>query len=180
MDLFEFSPLELKNAVALNTLPWHRKEIVNISDNSCLIASGTGILLSFEEIISVSTERPVTVQEISTGIFKLQNEQLSLTVEKGCITSLYDLKADREIITPGKKANQFVLFDDKPIYWQAWDVEVYHLDTREELASSATSITEDKYHRVSVTTETKISDKSSKLVLAATPEIGDFGACASM
>lgn len=161
MDLLEVSPQELQNSVALNTLPWHRKEIVNISDNSCLIASGTGSLLSLEEIISVSTERPVTVQEISTGIFKLQNEQLSVTVEKGCITSLYDRKADREIIPPGKKANQFVLFDDKPIYWQAWDVEVYHLDTREELASSVTSITEDKYHRVSVTTETKISDKSS-------------------
>jgi alpha-mannosidase len=77
---------------------------------------------------------------------------------------LYDRKADREIIPLGKKANQFVVFDDKPIYWQAWDVEVYHLDTREELESSSTSITADKYHRVSVTTESKISSKSSMRV----------------
>lgn len=157
----EASSPEPQNTVALNTFPWHRKEVVGFSDNSCLVASGTGSLLSLERILPVSTERPVTVHEVSTGVFKLQNEHLSLTVEKGCITSLYDRKADREIISRGKKANQFVLFDDKPIYWQAWDVEVYHLDTREQLASSVTSITEDKYHRVSVTTETKISDKSS-------------------
>jgi alpha-mannosidase len=125
----------------------------------------------------VSTERPVTIRELSAGVFKLQNAQLSLTVEKGCIISLYDRKVDRELIPLGKKANQFVVFDDKPIYWQAWDVEVYHLDTREELKSSSTSITEDSYHRVSVTTETVISSKSSMRVtisLSATFDESDY------
>lgn len=26
--------------------------------------------------------------------------------------------------------NQFVLFDDVPLYWDAWDVMDYHLETR--------------------------------------------------
>lgn len=35
-------------------------------------------------------------------------------------------------MTPkSQKANQHVIFDDKPLYWQAWDTEVYSLDTRE-------------------------------------------------
>lgn len=101
----------------------------------------------------------MTVREVSPGVFRLQNSQLSATVEDGQITSLYDRKAEREVLSG--KANTFVIFDDKPIYWQAWDVEVYHLETRQELISSATSILEDNPYRVSVVTETKISDVSS-------------------
>ena len=101
----------------------------------------------------------MTIQEISPGVFRLQNSQLAVTVGGGCITSLYDRIAKREVLSV--KANKFVIFDDKPIYWQAWDVEVYHLETRQELTTSTTSILEDKLHRVSVVTETRISDMSS-------------------
>ncbi|OKO97913.1 Alpha-mannosidase [Penicillium subrubescens] len=177
LELLEANQSESQHTVALNTLPWHRKEIVRFSGDSCLIASGNGNLLALERMSPVSTERPVTIRELSAGVFKLQNAQLSLTVEKGCIISLNDRKVDRELIPLGKKANQFVVFDDKPIYWQAWDVEVYHLDTREELESSSTSITEDSYHRVSVTTETVISSKSSMRVtisLSATFDESDY------
>lgn len=149
--------------VALNTLPWPRKEIVEISDTGCMVASGNGNILALEKFIPAQSELQVTIHEVSTGVFQLQNNQLSVTVEKGCITSLYDRKADRELISKSNpsKANRFVIFDDKPIYWQAWDVEVYHLDTREELTGSTTYVHEDKPHRVSVVTEIKISENSS-------------------
>lgn len=32
--------------------------------------------------------------------------------------------------------NQFVLFDDVPLYWDAWDVMDYHLETRYFLGRS--------------------------------------------
>jgi len=99
--------------------------------------------------------------ETSDGVFVLENSQLKVKVEAGCVTSIYDKAADREIIPKGKKANQYVVFDDKPLYWQAWDVEVYHLDTRKELSCGKTKVHEQKKHRVSVMTKTKISDKSS-------------------
>jgi alpha-mannosidase len=91
----------------------------------------------------------------------MENDQLTVKVQNGSITSLIDRRNGREIIAKGGKANQFVIFDDKPLYWQAWDVEVYHLDTRKELLGGETKIYEDKEHRVSVVTETKISDESS-------------------
>lgn len=90
----------------------------------------------------------------------MKNDDIRLQVEDGFITSIYDRKANREVISKGGKANQFVIFDDKPLYWQAWDVEVYHLDTRKELPCGASKICEDKSHRVSVITETKISEQS--------------------
>lgn len=180
LEVLEANSPESQHTVALNTLPWYRKEIVGFSKNSCLLASGNGNLLSLEKVFPVSTERPVTVQEVSAGVFKLQNAQLSLMVKKGCIVSLYDRQANREIIPLGKRANQFVIFDDKPIYWQAWDVEVYHLDTREELESLSTSITEDNHHRVSVTTEFKISDKSSMRVTISLSATFDESDCSSL
>lgn len=36
----------------------------------------------------------------------------------------------REAIPDGCHGNQFVLFDDIPLYWDAWDVMDYHLQTR--------------------------------------------------
>jgi len=102
----------------------------------------------------------VTVEEVSAGVFVLQNDQLTVKVEDGVITSLYDRQAKREIIQKGGKANQFVIFDDKPLYWQAWDVEVYHMETRQELPCGETKISENKAHRVSVVTTTKISSES--------------------
>ena len=83
-----------------------------------------------------------------------------MKISNGIITSLYDLRKDREIIPEGGKANQFVIFDDKPLYWQAWDVEVYHLNSRKELENSNTTISEHGPHRASITTETKISESS--------------------
>jgi alpha-mannosidase len=35
-----------------------------------------------------------------------------------------------------RQAGQLVIFDDKPLYWQAWDVEVFHLESRKELVDA--------------------------------------------
>jgi alpha-mannosidase len=123
------------------------------------VAWGEGNLLNIETF-KIAEKPEVSVEEIAKGIFVLQNDQLRVQVSKGIITSLYDLKAEREVISKGGKANQLVIFDDKPLYWQAWDVEVYHLDSRKELSSGETKIIQQEPHQVSVMTETKISEKS--------------------
>ena len=160
----------LAASAAVNTLPWARKEFVELSPTECAIASGHGPLLTLVEPAQFPGWASntigggggnVAVAEISAGVFVMQNKDLRVTVQNGVITSLYDSVNQREVIEPGGKANQFVIFDDKPLYWQAWDVEVYHLETRKELESSATYIGEQKAHRVSVVTETRISAESS-------------------
>lgn len=44
--------------------------------------------------------------------------------------------SSREAIAEGALGNQFVLFDDVPLYWDAWDVMDYHLETRYILGRS--------------------------------------------
>ena len=36
----------------------------------------------------------------------------------------------REAISPGYYGNEFILFDDVPLFWDAWDVMPYYLETR--------------------------------------------------
>ncbi|KAK3310574.1 glycoside hydrolase family 38 protein [Chaetomium strumarium] len=148
------------DGVALNTLPWHRKEVIAISETEAAVACGHGPLLTLRTL-KLNNEPLVSLKQASKGVFVLENSQLRVKVEAGVITSLYDRLADREVIPKGRKANQYVIFDDKPLYWQAWDVEVYHLETRKELPSGETKVHEEKTHRVSVVTHTRISDKSS-------------------
>ncbi|KAK7729560.1 Glycoside hydrolase, 38 vacuolar alpha mannosidase [Botryosphaeria dothidea] len=143
--------------VALNTLPWARSEIAKLPDSSYALAEGNTGILSVKPAKSEST---VSIKEVSKDVYHLTNSQYRVEVTEGVITSLFDLAAKREIIPKGQKANQLVIFDDKPLYWQAWDVEVYHLESRQELKPSKWSIAESSPQRVSVVTETEISDKS--------------------
>lgn len=160
-----------QDAAATNALLWPRKKLVELPNNEVAVACGDGPLLELKPFKASSAEGTVvSIQEISNGVFFLQNDQLNVRVENGSITSLYDRKADREVIAKNGKANQFVIFDDKPLAWQAWDVEVYHLASRKELSVADSQISENKPFRVAVTSRVKISEKShltSKISLSA-------------
>ncbi|KAL4870897.1 hypothetical protein BDV12DRAFT_184237 [Aspergillus spectabilis] len=159
--------------VAINTLPWARSEVVKLpytpnGPKHAHISGGPGVI---SPSMSTTAAAKVTVNEIQPGVFRLDNGSLRVTVQNGVITSLYDIAADREVISPGGKAGQLVIFDDKPLYWQAWDVEVFHLESRKELRSGQTSVMEDDPLRASVVTETQISENSwvkTTISLAAT------------
>ncbi|OAL44140.1 hypothetical protein IQ07DRAFT_578979 [Pyrenochaeta sp. DS3sAY3a] len=161
----ELSLTQDSKLYALNTLPWQRNELVRLPST----ASQTTYGLATVDSLGASSIRPqassfsasiASVKEGRPNVYELRNTQFIVEVSHGAITSLYDISADRELIPKGQKAAQLVIFDDKPLYWQAWDVEVYHLNSRQELAPSKVSIAEDSVHRVSLAIETKISDKS--------------------
>ncbi|KAH0090079.1 putative alpha-mannosidase I, partial [Aureobasidium melanogenum] len=150
--------------VALNTLGWNRNEVSSLpSPNQTsrygLLQGQTGI-----NVVTDMSEMSASVEIKDKGddVFHLTNSQYFVEISRGVITMLYDKQARREVVPKGQKANQLVIFDDKPLYWQAWDVEVFHLNSRKELhATSSSVISENTPHRVAVTTTTKISEKSS-------------------
>ena len=121
------------------------------------------------EIHPLESIKGVTVRETSPDTYALMNDDFSIKIVRGVITSIYDEKAQREIIPPGSKGNQLVIYDDKPLYWQAWDVEVYHLASRRELTPHKTSVLESGPERVSLLVETQISERSwSRTVVSLT------------
>lgn len=128
-------------AVQLQTLGWNRP--------------------SGPKASQLSSDLHAQIELQSDNVFLMSNAQLDVKVKDGVITSLYDKNAKRELVPKGEKANQLVIFDDKPLYWQAWDVEVFHLRSREELkASSHSFVVANSPEGVAVQTNTKISDKS--------------------
>ncbi|KAL8762130.1 MAG: hypothetical protein Q9184_001815 [Pyrenodesmia sp. 2 TL-2023] len=161
---------------SINTLPWPRAEIKRIPNSKneyALVHGGPGV--ASVETLSSTSKSAASIKEVKDGVFQLSNAHFKIQVENGAITSLLDLGEDRDLIPSGRKANQLVIFDDKPLYWQAWDTEVYHLRSREELAPSGKSqILEEGPHRVSLVTEHRISEKSwIKTTISLTASIED-------
>ncbi|KAL8672140.1 MAG: hypothetical protein Q9168_003384 [Polycauliona sp. 1 TL-2023] len=160
----------------VNTLPWWREEIAKIpgTEKYALVSGGpgmariktlSGVSMDFlprdgKKSLPGDSRFPASIEELKEGVFQLSNGQFRVNVENGAITSLVDQNEDRELIPQGQKANQLVIFDDKPLYWQAWDVEVYHLRSRQELRPSKSYIAENGPHMVSLCTETRISEDS--------------------
>lgn len=162
----EYSPTSGKPCV-VNTLPWSRPQHLSLPFTSAskthapttVYTDGT---FGVSEVTPASSSTAkVTVKQTHSDVFVLENSQFSVTISSGVMTSLYDKSASREVIPKGSMANQLVIFDDKPLNWQAWDVEIYHLSSRKVVKPGKTSITVETDTLCSLTTETKISEKSS-------------------
>ncbi|KAG6918486.1 hypothetical protein DXG01_014113 [Tephrocybe rancida] len=100
---------------------------------------------------------PVSVFTNGSDNFVLRNASVQLTISKGRISSLLDVKLGRELIAPGATGG-LVIFDDQPNYWDAWgglpfstelfsfligvdtDVEVHHLETAKQLEFTNVSV----------------------------------------
>lgn len=56
----------------------------------------------------------------------IENEFFSIKFnDKGFMTSIFDKKHNREIVEPGKTANELVFFEDYPYHWDAWELSHY-------------------------------------------------------
>lgn len=144
-----------------NTLPWKRSgELIHISNENkelyeLLQNTEFSVKHSSDKLlISVSSDEdgltklnpvdslayPASLLKTRSGKYILSNGLLKATISaNGVITSLYDVKNDREVIdstatkqTAGEGGevggNQFIVFDDEPLNYSAWDTELYSLN----------------------------------------------------
>ncbi|TCD63848.1 Glycoside hydrolase, 38 vacuolar alpha mannosidase [Steccherinum ochraceum] len=119
---------------------------------------------------------PVSVFSNGSDHFVLRNSSVQLTIYKGRITSVLDVQLDRELIAKGQTGG-LVIFEDRPNYWDAWDVEIHHLETAHPLEFSNLEITAEGPLRASLKAETtygksKISVTISLDAIAATLKHG--------
>jgi alpha-mannosidase len=65
---------------------------------------------------------------------RLESNDLSVRFDaNGNITSIQLLEDGTEFIQPGKLGNVFQLMEDKPLYWSAWDIDVFSFETAKNL-----------------------------------------------
>lgn len=61
---------------------------------------------------------------------RLENAFFSVRFDAhGNITSIQSLEDGTEFVLPGKLANLFQLFEDKPLFWSAWDIDQFAYET---------------------------------------------------
>ncbi|KAF4081342.1 hypothetical protein AMELA_G00160170 [Ameiurus melas] len=125
----------------LNTLSWERTEVIELPEEGTrrklvlVKAPSVGVAQVTESAEPASVVN-VTVQPDDT--IRMENGILKAVLDKmGRLVSLLHVQTNREAISEGCFGNQFVLFDDIPLYWDAWDVMDYHLQTRKPVIDVA-------------------------------------------
>ncbi|KAJ3193268.1 Alpha-mannosidase 2C1 [Irineochytrium annulatum] len=95
----------------------------------------------------------------------------------GQVVSLYDKRARRESIAAGQLGNVFKIFEDIPLFWDAWDVEVYHLEKGWDAGVGEASVEESGPVRAVVKVRHPITETSwieQRIILTAVDAKLDF------
>lgn len=130
-----------------NTLGFNRDEIVhlpNIKANSLIDGEGNyyPVQQSGEDAWVYLKNLPskgsrtyaVSDKEINMVNFSLKGNQLETPFytivmnEKGEFTSVYDKEYDREVVQKGKSINYLRVYEDKPIYYDNWDIDIFYTE----------------------------------------------------
>jgi len=125
--------------LAFNTLSFPRCEIVELPDDVSggqVLENGKNLgvvnapALGYSLQGSINTAETVSVCETKNG-FCLENRHLKAEFnDQAGLTSLIYKKTCRESIEPGSTGNTFLLYEDMPNNWDAWDVDVFHLEKK--------------------------------------------------
>ncbi|CDS14068.1 hypothetical protein LRAMOSA06239 [Lichtheimia ramosa] len=136
--------------VVFNTLPWTRAEVVTVPAKGTSwvgqqwTANGheyvivrdvpglgaAGYVAHSQSFIPMPNDEGAKAYKNADGTFVLENVNLKATFNgDGQLVQLIDKKTpERKPLVPENRVgNLLQLYEDVPIYWDAWDVEIYHL-----------------------------------------------------
>jgi alpha-mannosidase len=71
----------------------------------------------------------IAPDRIETNWYRIELNQY------GQITSLVDKANDRQVIASGQHANVFQIFEDKPLNFDAWDIDIFYQDKMQEITN---------------------------------------------
>ncbi|XP_048766025.2 alpha-mannosidase 2C1-like [Ostrea edulis] len=171
--------------MVMNCMGWQRQEVVTIDTPSgnpakkqrkseeVVQQDSKGNILAMVTVPSygyaimkpLKCDNPCSIETKSDGPYVLRNEFVTAEIDHlGRITALTLKGGERNAMSsePGCYGNQFVLYDDIPLYWDAWDVMDYHQETRKPLAIavSPAKVLDRGPLRVSLVVQLKVSDQS--------------------
>lgn len=77
---------------------------------------------------------PAPGDEISITPDCLENQYYRIHLNQcGQLTSIWDKTNCREVLAPGSMGNVFQAFEDKPMAFDAWDIDIYYLEKMKEI-----------------------------------------------
>lgn len=138
--------------------------------------TGDGTLVEVRDLkpYSINALREVNGQpnrdEISlrvtqmAGVTRIENDLLITEIDaQGDISRIFDKEADREVLAPGAVANVLLAFEDRPMDFDAWDIDIFYEDRTEKVGGvERVSVVENGPLRVAV--EISRSYRSSRIL----------------
>ncbi|WMJ24077.1 alpha-mannosidase [Paludicola sp. MB14-C6] len=83
-------------------------------------AKGYAVFTPVTEAVAVDERISVDGNEIDTPFYHI-------TLDDACqFTSLFDKDANREVLKVGENGNVLRVYEDKPIYYDNWDIDIYY------------------------------------------------------
>lgn len=126
----------------MNSLGHPRAEIVNLDNDSSVYVTAPGLGCSITELHRQINRLPPEVQWhpvsviidgqeciVDNGLVRLRLDAAAM------ITSIYDLRVDRELISKDAQANSLYLYHDFPNRWDAWDIDIGYQELAELLGT---------------------------------------------
>jgi alpha-mannosidase len=113
-----------KRLAVFNTLGFPRREVVTVEGKPTIV-SAPSLGYAVQELTRTHAAS-VHLVESKAG-FMVENDHIRARIRRdGHVTSLQDKRTGRETLSGA--ANHFILFEDRPINCDAWDVDAYHLE----------------------------------------------------
>ncbi|GCF08345.1 alpha-mannosidase [Dictyobacter arantiisoli] len=114
--------------------------LTQTTESGTWIDAGTVAPFSIKglKVVEGTLSQPNTELTITEQL--LENKYIRIELNSdGDITRIYDKVHAREVLPEGAIANQFQAFEDRPMGWDAWDVDIFY-DDKQWLADPATSV----------------------------------------
>lgn len=113
-------------------------QVVEAFGERRLIFSAPSECLGTVYVADLSSAPPTIRTRLKARERRLENSDFVVRFDAhGNITNITSQDDEAtEFVAAGKLANLFQLFDDKPLFWSAWDVEAYALETGVDLTRS--------------------------------------------
>lgn len=87
-------------------------------------------------VADLSDNAPTTKSRLKASNRRIENDVFSVRFDQHGNVASIQMEDGTEFIEPGKIGNLFQLFDDKPNFWSAWDVDAFALETGTDLIRS--------------------------------------------
>jgi alpha-mannosidase len=122
-------PVDARSGTPLASQVTERGTLIEFPD----IAPYAVIPVRMESGSASSANGTVTIRQTNGGA-SLENELLLIEFDdNGAITRLYDKTAQREVLASGEKGNVLLAFEDRPMNYDAWDIDIYYEDRVEQI-----------------------------------------------
>ncbi|HBE79868.1 MAG TPA: alpha-mannosidase [Firmicutes bacterium] len=152
--------LEKPSVIVFNTLSFRRNDlvIVNLEEqvNISSLEDQAGMAIPVQMVEEGSKRKAIfyapdlppkgyhsfalgnqpapTEKDLLISQTRLENKFFVLEIDaKGTISSFYDKTNQRQLLKPGERGNKLQAFEDKPMNWDNWDIDIYYQEKEWEI-----------------------------------------------